>query len=290
MSAADLGRLVLLAAVWGLAFVFIRVAVMPLGPFALVELRQAIAGIALALYLRSLGLALDFRGRWRIYLPLALLNSAVPFVLIAAAQQELAASYAVILVSTSPLFAALIAAAALKDPLTLRKMTGLLLGIAGIALLVGWNPAAMAVPPAWAIAATLAAALFYAMAGVYTRIVAQGIPPIATAAGSQLISAVVVLPFVAIVPPAAMPTPIEWLNVLALALLSSALAFILYFQLIRNVGPVKTLTVNFLAPLFGVGGGALLLGERITANMLTGAAVILVGTALVLGSPQPRRE
>ena len=288
MSAADLGRLVLLAAVWGLAFVFIRVAVMPLGPFALVELRQVIAGVALALYLRSLGLALDLRGRWRIYLPLALLNSAIPFVLIATAQRELAASYAVILVSTSPLFAALIAAAALKEPLTLRKMTGLLLGIAGIALLVGWNPAAMAVPPVWAIAATLTAALFYAMAGVYTRIVAQGIPPIATAAGSQLASALVVLPFVAVVPPGAMPTPLEWLNVLALALLSSALAFILYFQLIRNVGPVKTLTVNFLAPLFGVGGGALLLGERITANMLAGAAVILVGTALVLGVAQPR--
>jgi drug/metabolite transporter (DMT)-like permease len=290
MRAADLGRLVLLAAVWGLAFVFIRVAVMPLGPFALVELRQAIAGIALALYLRSLGLALDVRGRWHIYLPLALLNSAIPFVLIAAAQRELPASYAAILVSTSPLFAALVAAVALEDPLTLRKLAGLLLGIAGIALLVGWNPAVHEVPPAWAMGATLAAALFYALAGVYTRLVAQGIPPIATAAGSQLASALVVLPFVTVVPPVAMPTPLEWLNVIALALLSSALAFILYFQLIRNVGPVKTLTVNFLAPLFGVGGGALLLGERITANMLAGAAVILVGTALVVGGTPPRAE
>jgi drug/metabolite transporter (DMT)-like permease len=81
-----------------------------------------------------------------------------------------------------------------------------------------------------------------------------------------------------------MPTPLEWLNVVALALLSSALAFILYFQLIRNVGPVKTLTVNFLTPLFGVGGGVLLLGERVTANMMVGAVVILVGTALVLGA------
>jgi drug/metabolite transporter (DMT)-like permease len=106
----------------------------------------------------------------------------------------------------------------------------------------------------------------------------------ATAAGSQLGSALLVLPFVAAVPPTAMPTPLEWLNVVALALLSSALAFILYFQLIRNVGPVKTLTVNFLTPLFGVGGGVLLLGERVTANMMVGAAVILVGTALVLGA------
>jgi drug/metabolite transporter (DMT)-like permease len=85
-----------------------------------------------------------------------------------------------------------------------------------------------------------------------------------------------------------MPTPLEWLSVLALALASTALAFILYFQLIRTIGPVKTLTVNFLTPIFGVGGGALLLGERITLNMLAGAAVILVGTALVLGAARPR--
>lgn len=288
MSAADLGRLVLLAAVWGLAFVFIRVAVMPLGPVALVALRQVIAGVALALYIHSLGLALDLRGRWRVYLPIALLNSAVPFVLIAAAQRELAASYTVILVSTSPLFAALIAAVALKDPLTLRKLTGLGLGIAGVALLIGWNPAALDVPPLWAIAAVLAAALLYAIAGVFTRLFAQGIPPMATAAGSQLGSALLVLPFVAAVPPGAMPAPLEWLSVLALALASTALAFILYFQLIRTIGPVKTLTVNFLTPIFGVGGGALLLGERITLNMLVGAAVILVGTALVLGAARPR--
>jgi drug/metabolite transporter (DMT)-like permease len=290
MSAADLGRLVLLAAVWGLAFVFIRVAVMPLGPVALVELRLVIAGLALALYVRSLGMALDVRGRWRVYLPIALLNSAVPFVLIAAAQRELAASYTVILVSTSPLFAALIAAVALQEPLTLRKVAGLGLGIAGVALLIGWNPAALDLPPLWAIAAVLAAALLYAIAGVYTRIFAQGIPPIATAAGSQLGAALLVLPFVAAVPPGAMPTPLEWLNVLALALASSALAFILYFQLIRSIGPVKTLTVNFLTPIFGVGGGVLLLGERITANMLSGAAVILVGTALVLGGARPRAD
>lgn len=288
MSAADLGRLVLLAAVWGLAFVFIRVAVMPLGPVALVELRQVIAGLALAFYVRALGLSLDLRGRWRIYLPIAILNSAVPFVLIAAAQRELAASYTVILVSTTPLFAALIAAVALKDPLTLRKVTGLVLGITGVVLLIGWNATVRDLPPLWAIAAVLVAALLYAIAGVYTRMFAQEIPPMATAAGSQLAAAFLVLPFVAAFPPGAMPTPLEWLNVVALALASSALAFILYYQLIRNVGPVKASTVNFLTPIFGVGGGALLLGERITANMVAGAAVILVGTALVLAGARPR--
>jgi len=288
VGAADLARLVLLAAAWGLAFVFIRVAVVPLGPLALVELRQVIASVVLLLYMRSLGLSLDLRGRWRKYLALAILGATLPFTLVAAAQQVLTASHAVILVSTSPLLAALLAVPVLGEPLTARKLGGLALGIAGVALLVGWNPAGEPLPPAWTIALVLAAALLYAVAGVYTRVATAGIPPMAMAAGSQLAGAALLAPFLPADPPAGMPTPLEWLNVLALALLSSALAFILYFQLIRNVGPVKTLTVNFLTPLFGVGGGALLLGERITANIVAGAAVILVATALVLGSGERR--
>jgi drug/metabolite transporter (DMT)-like permease len=283
MAPADLGRMLLLAAAWGLAFVFIRVAVPPLGPVALVELRQLIAGSLLLTYLSSVGIALDFRRRWPTFLTLALLNSALPFTLIATAQQVLTASYTVILVSTSPLFAALIAAVVLREPLTARKLGGLALGIAGVALLVGWNPAGESLPPVWTIAFVLAAAALYAIAGVYTRVVAQGIPPLATAAGSQLGAALLLAPLVPALPPAAMPSPLAWASVLALALASSALAFILYFQLIRNVGPVKTLTVNFLTPLFGVGGGVLLLGERVTANMVAGTAIILVATALVLG-------
>jgi drug/metabolite transporter (DMT)-like permease len=290
MAPADLGRLVLLAAAWGLAFVFIRVAVAPLGPVVLVELRQAIAGGVLLFYLAAIGVALDVGTRWRTFLILALLNSALPFTLIATAQQILTASYTVILVATSPLFAAMIAAAVLKEPLTARKVAGLALGIAGVALLVGWNPAAEALPPAWTIAFVLAAAALYAIAGIYTRVAAQGIPPLATAAGSQLAAALLLVPLVPFSPPAAMPSPLAWAAVLALALFSSALAFILYFQLIRSIGPVKTLTVNFLTPLFGVGGGVLLLGERFTANVAAGAAVILGATWLVIAAPGAARR
>jgi drug/metabolite transporter (DMT)-like permease len=289
LSAADLARLVVLAACWGLAFVFIRVAVVPLGPVALVELRQLVAGLLLVAYVRALGIAIRPAERWHRYLLLALLNSALPFVLVATAEKALTASFTVILVSTSPLFAALVASFVLKDPLTPRKLAGLALGVAGVALLVGWNPAAAPLPPLWAVAAALGAALLYAIAGVYTRVATQDIPPLATAAGTQSGAALLLLPFVAMVPPQAAPTAIEWLSVAALGLFSSALAFILYFQLIRNVGPVKTLTVNFLSPLFGVGGGALLLGERITANMLAGTVAVLAATALVIGArPAPR--
>ena len=272
----------LLAAVWGLAFVFIRVAVPPLGPVGLSVFRTLVAGAVLFLYARAIGIDLRWRARWPRFVAFGMLNSGVPFVLIAAAEEALTASFTVILVATAPLFAALIAAAWAHEQLTARKIGGLLLGIAGVALLVGWEPAGAVAPPAWAVAATLGAAALYGVAANYTKLKTGDIPPLATAAGSQLCAGLALLPLVAAAPPVAAPSPVEWASALALALASSAFAFVLYFRLIANVGAVKTLTVNFLSPLFGVTGGVLLLGEPVTANMLAGTAAILAATALVL--------
>ena len=282
MSPADLARLVGLAAVWGLAFVFIRVAVPPLGPVALTVIRTLVAGCALFLVARAIGVELGWRTRWRRFLAFGIVNSAIPFMLISAAEEAMTAAFAAILVATAPLFGALIAAVWAGEPLTARRVGGLLAGVAGVALLVGWNPTGAPLPPAWAIAATLGAAALFGVAANYTRLRIRDIPPLVTAAGSQLCAGALLLPLVAAVPPVAMPSAIEWASALALALLSSALAFLLYFRLIANVGAVKTLTVNFLSPLFGVSGGVLLLGEPVTANMVAGTAVILTGTALVL--------
>ncbi len=285
MGAGDLARLVALAACWGLAFVFIRVAVPPLGPVALTVIRTLVAGCALLAVARALGVWIGWRARWPRFLAFGILNSAIPFMLISAAEQSMTAAFAAILVATAPLFGALIAAVWADEPLTAPKLGGLLLGVAGVALLVGWTPAGAALPPAWAIAATLAAAALFGVAANYTRLKVRDIPPLATAAGSQLCAGALLVPLLAAVPPAAMPSAVEWASAFALALASSAAAFVLYFRLIANVGPVKTLTVNFLSPLFGVTGGALLLGEPVTANMIAGTAVILAATGLVLRGP-----
>jgi len=286
---ADLARLVALAAVWGLAFVFIRVAVPPLGPVVLTELRALIAGVVLTLYIWRRGTRLGGPGHWPRFLVLGLFGGAAPFVLIAAAEEAMTASFTVILVATASLFSALIAAMWAKERLTLPKMSGLILGVAGVALLVGWKPAGAELPPVWAVAATLAAAAMYGFVSVYTKLKASDIPPLVAAPGSQLGAAVLLLPLIPFAPPVAAPSAIAWASVLALALLSSSLAMLLYFRLIANIGPVKTLTVNFLSPLFGVAGGALLLGEPISANMVVGTAVILAGTALVLREAPSRR-
>jgi drug/metabolite transporter (DMT)-like permease len=282
MAAADLLRLIGLAACWGLAFVFIRAAVPSTGPFALVEARAVIASLLLFGYLRAGRVPLDLPRNWTRYAVSGAIGSAIPFAMIAMAQTAQSASYSVVLVGMAPLFSALFAAVWIGDRFTWRKAAGLLLGLAGVALLTGWDPAAVEVPPAWAIGLTLGAAGFYGVAGVYAKKYTAGIAPQAQATGSQMASALMLLPPALFALPPAMPSLAVWANIVALAVFSSALAFMLYFRLIANIGPVKTLAVNYLTPLFGVAGGVLLLDEKLTANILLGALTILGGLALVM--------
>ncbi len=283
MSAGDLLRLAVLAACWGLAFVFIRVAVQPLGAFALVELRALLGCLVLLLYASMSGVAIEWRRNWRKFVIFGALGSAFPFTLIALAQTVLSASLAVVLVTMAPLFSALIAAFWLGDRMTVRKTGGLLLGLVGVAFLTGFKPDSAGAAPPWAVALALATAALYGVAGVYSKRSLAGIAPLAAAAGSQLGAALLLLPLALVFPPNAAPSLVQWLNVAALAVFSSALAFILYFRLIDSIGPVKTASVNYLTPLFGVAGGVLVLGEPLSANLLIGLAMILAGVTLVLG-------
>ena len=283
MSAGDLLRLAVLAACWGLAFVFIRVAVLPLGAFALVELRALLGCLVLLLYASLSGVAIEWRRNWRKFVIFGALGSAFPFTLIALAQTVLSASLAVVLVTMAPLFSALIAAFWLGDRMTVRKTGGLLLGLVGVAFLTGFKPDSAGAAPPWAVALALATAALYGVAGVYSKRSLAGIAPLAAAAGSQLGAALLLLPLALVFPPNAAPSLVQWLNVAALAVFSSALAFILYFRLIDSIGPVKTVSVNYLTPLFGVAGGVLVLGEPLSANLLIGLAMILAGVTLVLG-------
>jgi drug/metabolite transporter (DMT)-like permease len=282
---ADFARLVVLAALWGLAFVFIRVAVPAFGAVPLTAARVLLAGIALALYARHLGIALRVGERWPIYVAVGFFNSAAPFSMVAASQTVLSASWAVVLVSTTPLQTAVAAALLLGDRFTLRTALGLVFGIAGVAILVGWRSGADTIPPAWAIACALGAGTMYSIAAVIAKRHAGGFPPAATGAGSLLAAALLLGPLVPFFPPAAMPSPAAAASALFLALGSTALAFVLFFGLIRSAGPVKTMTVNFLSPLFGVTGGMVLLAERPGWPLAVGGALILAGLALVLIEP-----
>jgi len=217
-----------------------------------------------------------------------LVNSALPFVMICFAEQTISASTAGILNATSPFFGAIAAAIWLGDSLTARKIGGMALGLAGVALLVGLQPEPLTLTTVLAVAACLAAALCYGLGGVYAKKQMQDVPSFALACGSQLSAAIVltpVLPFVSV------PGPVtSWIvfNVVALAVASTAIAYLIYFRLIADIGPSRALTVTFLIPLFGVLWGYLFLGEAITANMLAGGVLIVAGTAIALAHSATR--
>lgn len=283
MKARDAAELLLLSVLWGGSFLFIRVAVPLLGPVILMLLRVLIAGVALLLYALLTRQRLELRQRWLHYLVIGIINSAIPFTLIASAELYLTAGFAAILNATSPLFGALVAALWIKEALTLRKVLGLLLGLLGVVVLVGWSPLPFSARLVLALAASLGGALMYGIAGVYTRVYARGANSVALATFSQLGAALFLLPFLSVTPAPQLPTTIVALSVLALALICTAFAYLIYFRLIENVGPTRALTVTFLAPVFGVLWGVLLLHEPLTWSTVLGFAIILLGTGFVTG-------
>jgi drug/metabolite transporter (DMT)-like permease len=283
MRPADVARLTLLSALWGGSFIFIRVAAPALGPIVTVETRVFVAGVTLLLYAMATGQRLELATRWRQYLIIGVVNSAIPFVLISPAELQLTASLASVLNATRPLFGALIAASWIGDPLTSKKIGGIVLGILGVGVLTGWSIVSFSEGMVLSVAASLCGAAFYGLASVYTRARVAGAPALGMAVGSQLGASLVLSPLVPLSMPSGAPTTIVVASVLALALFCTALGYMLYFRLIVDVGPVNALTVTFLTPIFGVAWGWMFLGEAVTAETVLGCVVILAGTALVTG-------
>lgn len=283
MRPGDLGALTLLGALWGGSFLFISVAVPALGPALLVELRVLLAAVALALYAVAVGRLPALRSRWKEFLILGGLNAAVPFTLIAISQLNLTASLAAIMNSTTPLFAAVVAAAWIGEELTTRKIFGLLLGVVGVAVLVGLDPVPLNGVVLLSVGASLLAALCYALGGVYAKRTFPGVPPLAMGIGQQAAAAAILLPLATASLPEEPTSLAVVLSVLGLALLSTAVAYLLYFRLMASVGPTKTLTVTFLVPVFGVLFGVLLLGDPVGVGTFAGMGIILSSVALVTG-------
>jgi drug/metabolite transporter (DMT)-like permease len=281
-----------LAAVWGASFLFMRVAAPVLGPVPLIALRVGIAAAILLPLLAARGGLPALRGRWRHLLAVAVLNSALPFVLLAWATLSVTAGFASILNATSPLWGGLVAHLWLRDRLDRSRAFGLLVGFGGVVFLA-WGRASFRPGGAgWAVAAALLATLSYGVAASYTKRHLAGTNPLAVAAGSQVAAALVLAPLAVVAWPAARPVSgVVWGAVALLGVLCTAFAYVLYFRLIARVGPARAIAVTFLIPAFAVVWGALFLGEVVTGRMLLGSAVVLAGTALATGLVRlPRQQ
>jgi len=281
MRPADYGRLVALAALWGAAFIFMRVAAPVLGPAWTPELRVLIGGLALLAWLRITGVEAGLAAHWRFYLIVGGIGIAAPFALYSYAAMHAPASLLAIINATSPIFGLAWNAAFRDERVTPRKAAGLALGIAGVWLIA--RPAGLASEPqfGWAVAAALGACCLYGVVGVLVKRFAHGATPRGMAAGNQLAAALLLLPLLPLLPPVSAPSALVLANVAALALLASGVAFVLYFRLIADVGATRALTVTYLIPLFGIFWGWLFLGEALPAAAFAGGALILAGTLLV---------
>jgi drug/metabolite transporter (DMT)-like permease len=283
MSPANLLQLILLAAIWGASFLFMRLGVPVFGPGKLIVLRVGLAALflaAMALWLRR---PLGWRAHWRHYAFMGVFNSGLPFLLYAFAAQSLNASLLSIINAATPIYGALVAAVWLGTPLTRSALAGLALGFGGVLLIIGSNAGVHGEGAGLATLAALAAPLGYALATSYAKRHASHIAAFDQAHGSMWSATLTVLPLALLIPARGVPASTDWLAVTALALLCTGWAYLIYFRLVREIGPARTLTVTFLIPVFGVLWGWLFLNEAVSLNMLIGGVIVLAGTALANG-------
>ena len=295
MKTTDIIRLISLAAIWGASFLFMRMIVPVLGaiPTAFFRVMFGTAGLALILFIMRV--RWDFKNKLVAAMALGVINSGIPFVMFSLAAKVLPAGYSAILNATTPLMGVVIGALFFSERPNTFKMMGVFIGIAGVAVLTSTGPVQFNAQLLLAAAECLLATTCYGLASCLTKkwISAKGgLDSKLVAFGSQLGALVLLMPVFAYSSatqaPASWGNSSLWLTLAALGLVCTALAYILYFRLIADIGPVKSLTVTFLIPLFGVLWGSVFLNERITAAHLAGGALIGLAVWLVLRPERSR--
>ncbi|CDX13299.1 conserved membrane hypothetical protein [Mesorhizobium sp. ORS 3324] len=287
MTLKDWGQLLLLGAIWGGSFFFARIAVSEIHPLALVLFRVTIAAAALQLYLAIRGpsfrLAIPYAG---LFFLLAFANNVIPFSLIFAGQTELGAGVASVLNATTPFWTLILANALTADEkLSWNKLAGIALGVAGTAVMIGPGLLAGLGGPVWAKFALIGASVSYAVALMIARRF-KGLPSPVIATGQLTASTIIMIPVVLLTyGPTGLfsVSPAVWAAVLGLALLSTAFAYILYFNLVASAGATNASLVTLIVPVSAVLLGFLFLGERLQVFEMGGMALIGLGLITIDG-------
>jgi drug/metabolite transporter (DMT)-like permease len=291
MTSLEWSLLLTLSVLWGGSFFFVGVAVKELPPLTIVVLRVALAALALHAIIRLMGVKLPSdRRAWAAFVGMGLLNNVIPFTLIVWGQMHIASGVASILNATTPLFTVIVAHFLTSDEkMSGGRLAGVLIGLVGVAVMIGGAALQSLGVNVMAQLACLAAAIFYALAGVFgRRFKAMGVAPMATATGQVTASSIMLLPVMLIVDQPwtiAMPTFDTIAALLGLALLSTAIAYILYFRILATAGATNLLLVTFLIPVSAILLGILVLGETLQPKHMLGMALIGLGLAAIDGRP-----
>ncbi len=288
MRPQDLLELMLLSVLWGAAYLFMRAAVPAFGPAPMIALRFGIAVALLMPLLLWRGDVALLYSKPRPMLLVGLFFTALPFMLLGYASQHITAGLVAVLNATAPLFAALIAHFALKEHLGRWRGIGLVIGFAGVALLTAGSVSFKSGDGLLAVAAVLACSLSWGMGANYTRKHLSSIDALAVTVGTLAVAGLFLAPWAWASWPAQPPSARAWAEVVFLGAASSGLGYLMYFRLLRRIGPVRAMSVTFLNPVVAFVGGAAYLGEGVTLQMLGGGAVVLLGTALALGLIGPK--
>ena len=293
LKTSDFIRLISLAAIWGASFLFMRIIVPVLGPIPSSFVRVVFASVGLIVILLAMRTQFNFHGKLRSLLLLGVFSSGIPVVMYSFAAQVLPAGYSAIFNATTPLMGILIGALFFSEKLNLFKALGVVFGLAGVAVLTRTGPVALDTNVLLGALACLVATSCYGLAGFLTkRWISDkgGLDSKLVALGSQLGAVGLLVPVFAVnvsaAPPATWGSTGVWLAVAGLGFVCTSLAYIMYFRLIADIGPVKSLTVTFLIPPFGVLWGAIFLKEQLTLAHLTGGFLIAIALWLVLKPPQ----
>ena len=278
---------ILLAAIWGASFMFMRVASHEMGAFASAGLRVCIAAVFLLPLLLSKGLGPSLCQHWKLTFAVGVMNSAIPFACYSFALLSITSGLSAILNATVPLFGAVVAWLWLGERPSGSRLLGLAIGFAGVTMLAwdkaSFHPDANGMSTGWAILACLLATLCYGISASLAKRYMGGLPSLVSATGSQIGASLCLIPLMLWTWPAQPPSLQAWAAVGVVGVVCTALAYVLYFRLIERAGPSRALTVTFAIPAFAVFYGALLLGETITGWMVVCALVIIAGTTLSTG-------
>ncbi len=280
MTRASSVQLVLLAAIWGTSFIFYRIIAPVLGAIWTAETRVLIAGLALLAFAALTRANLEWH-RWKWYSLIGVLNSGIPFALIAFSQLKLNASMAAILNATTPMWSVLISALAFGGQMNIAKGLGLLLGVAGVAVLVGWSPLEPSPQTTLSVLAMLLATFCYGLSSNLAKRFLTGAPPLGAAVGSQLSSSMALVFLLPFDLPRSLPNQTVILCIFGLALVCTAVAYLLYFRLILEIGAEKASTVTLIIPIFTMLWGTLFLSEQITWVKILACLIILSGVGLI---------
>lgn len=285
MNARNFSLLVLLAALWGASFLFIRIGAHEFGPVPLMAVRIGIAAVFLAVVLTFKRGFHKMSGKLTPLFIVGVINQSLPFCLFAYAELTLSAGATSVINATTPLWAALVAFLWMGDRLNASRTAGLFVGFAGVLILVWKDLKGLGTltPSSLAPVAVLLATLLYGIAANFTKRYLVGVDSLALATGSMIGAAVVLLPFAFAYWPVTPISSLAWGSVIALGIACTGIAYTVYFHLIATIGPTRAVSVTFLVPIFGILWASLFLGERITSSMLLGCAVVIVGTMLASG-------